>query len=92
MMPLQVFTLTSARCLLGPEIRARWSGEFAEMYYALDHSFIPIMFFFPNLPNPSRNKCLRAREHFEKIFKEVIDQRRKEPEGSYDDFLQVRTS
>ena len=28
----EVFTLTSARCLLGPEIRKQWSGEYAQMY------------------------------------------------------------
>lgn len=88
----ELFTLTSARCLLGPEIRARWSGEFAKMYFELDHSFIPITFFFPNMPNPSRSKCVNARNTFEKIFAEVVERRRAEPEGSgahYDDFLQV---
>jgi len=84
----EVFTLTSARCLLGPEIRKQWSGEYAQMYLDLDHSFIPITFFFPNLPNPMRSKCVNARATFEKIFQKVVDDRRANEEH-YDDFLQV---
>lgn len=84
----EVFTLTSARCLLGPEVRALWSGEYSQMYLDLDHSFIPITFFFPNLPNPMRSKCVKARSTFEKIFTEIVDKRRQNEE-QYDDFLQV---
>ena len=47
--------------LKGPEIRKQWSGEYAQMYLDLDHSFIPITFFFPNLPNPMRSKCVNVR-------------------------------
>jgi len=84
----EVFTLTSARCLLGPEVRAVWSGEYAQLYMDLDHSFIPITFFFPNMPNPMRSKCVNARQKFEKIFTEVVQSRRQKGEV-YDDFLQV---
>jgi sterol 14-demethylase len=84
----EVFTLTSARCLLGPEIREQWSGEYSKMYLDLDHSFIPITFFFPNLPNPMRSKCVKARSTFEKIFKKIVEKRR-EKEEQHDDFLQV---
>lgn len=42
---------------------------------ALDHSFVPILFFFPSIPNPHKSKCIAARKLFTKIFKEVIDER-----------------
>jgi sterol 14-demethylase len=64
----ELFTLTSARCLLGPEMRALWKDEYAEAYQDLDKSFIPILFFFPNMPHPFSKKCLAARTHFEKVF------------------------
>ena len=79
------------RCLLGPEIREGWSGEYAEYYRDLDHSFIPITFFYPNMPNPYRSKCLRARQKFEGIFQEVMD-KRVENGDTHDDFLQVGSS
>lgn len=73
-----VFTLTSSRCLLGDEIRARWKDSgMAKHYFALDHSFVPILFFFPNLPNPNKTKCVVARQLFEKIFTEVMAEREK---------------
>jgi sterol 14-demethylase len=61
---------------------------------ALDHSFVPILFFFPWIPNPHRTKCVVARTLFEKIFKEVIDERlakvREDPNYQPpQDFLQV---
>jgi len=89
-----LFTLTSSRCLLGDEIRAKWkSSGMAEQYLALDHSFVPILFFFPWIPNPHRRKCIAARKLFEIMFKEVMDdrnkKRQKDKEGSKPDFLQV---
>ena len=90
-----VFTLTSSRCLLGDEIRARWDDSgMAENYLALDHSFVPILFFFPSLPNPHRTKCVNARQLFKKIFQEVIDERkeRQQNDPNYEtpkDYLQV---
>lgn len=61
---------------------------------ALDHSFVPILFFFPSIPNPHRSKCIAARNLFTKIFQEVIDERneKKKVDASYkppQDFLQV---
>lgn len=61
---------------------------------ALDHSFVPILFFFPWIPNPNRSKCVAARSLFTKIFQEVIDERMKaaKDDPNYkppDDFLQV---
>ncbi len=64
----ELFTLTSARCLLGPEMRALWKDEYAQAYQDLDKSFIPILFFFPNMPHPFAKKCLNARKHFEAVF------------------------
>jgi sterol 14-demethylase len=87
-----LYTLTSSRCLLGPEIRKKWkSSGMGEQYLALDHSFVPILFFFPSLPNPNKSKCVTARKLFEKVFKEVIDERTKdkERETNKSDFLQV---
>jgi len=84
----EVFTLTSARCLLGPEIREKWSGDMSQKYLDLDHSFIPITFFFPSMPNPMRSKCVAARQMFEKLFTEIAENRRKSDE-QFDDFLQV---
>ena len=67
-----VFTLTSSRCLLGDEIREMWtSSGMADHYIALDHSFVPILFFFPWIPNPHRSKCVKARTHFKRLFSEV---------------------
>lgn len=85
----ELFTFTSARCLLGPEIRALWKADYAQAYQDLDKSFIPILFFFPNMPHPFAKKCLAARKHFEKLFLSVLEARRAEPNGAYDDFLQV---
>ena len=42
---------------------------------ALDHSFVPILFFLPSVPNPHRTKCIKARKLFEKIFTEVMEER-----------------
>jgi len=90
-----VFTLTSSRCLLGEEVKKRWKKSgMAEAYISLDHSFVPILFFFPNIPNPNKSKCVAARDLFTKIFTEIIDERNKEKKEkpSYtppQDFLQV---
>jgi sterol 14-demethylase len=84
----ELFTLTSARCLLGEEIREKWKGEFAGHYHALDHSFVPIMVFFPNFPNPHRSRCVEARKVFEQLFTDVM-KKRQETGEEYDDFLQV---
>ncbi|CAB9516089.1 Obtusifoliol 14-alpha demethylase (Fragment) [Seminavis robusta] len=90
-----LYTLTSSRCLLGDEIRAQWNESgMAEHYIALDHSFVPILFFFPSIPNPHRSKCVTARELFKEMFQKVIDKRR-QAEANDDnyqkphDFLQV---
>ncbi|KAL3940274.1 MAG: hypothetical protein SGBAC_005168 [Bacillariaceae sp.] len=90
-----LYTLTSSRCLLGEEIKTRWkSSGMAEHYLALDHSFVPILFFFPSIPNPHKNKCINARNLFTKIFQEVIDERQEKMKSDADysppqDFLQV---
>lgn len=90
-----LFTLTSSRCLLGDEIRAQWNESgMAEHYLALDHSFVPILFFFPSLPNPHRSKCVAARELFKQIFQQVIENRRKKEsadskDAKPNDYLQV---
>jgi len=72
-----LFTLTSSRCLLGEEIRARWKDSgMAKQYFALDESFVPILFFFGDwIPHPNKAKCVEARQLFEKIFTEVMDER-----------------
>lgn len=90
-----LYTLTSSRCLLGDEIRSKWkSSGMAEQYLALDHSFVPILFFFPWIPNPHRQKCINARKLFEKMFQEVMDERKEKGQKEKDinskkDFLQV---
>ena len=84
----ECFTLTSAHCLLGMEIRSQWNGEFASFYRDLDHSFIPITFFYPNMPHPFKSKCVRARQKFEEMFKSVMAQRKANGEV-HDDFLQI---
>ena len=61
---------------------------------ALDHSFVPILFFFPWTPNPHRSKCVNARLLFERIFREVIEERLEKSNSEADykpphDFLQV---
>ncbi len=61
---------------------------------ALDHSFVPILFFFPWIPNPHRSKCIAARKLFTKLFQQVIDERnqRKKEDPNYSppsDFLQI---
>lgn len=37
---------------------------------------MPILFFFPWIPNPHRSKCIKARRLFEKIFTEVMQERK----------------
>ena len=69
---------------------------FLWLLVALDHSFVPILFFFPWIPNPHRSKCVAARKLFTKIFQEVIDERaeKKKADTNYEppqDFLQVLT-
>lgn len=64
------------------------------MAVALDHSFVPILFFFPWIPNPHKNKCIAARNLFTKLFQQVIDERnqKKKDDPSYtppSDFLQI---
>lgn len=58
-----LFTLTSSRCLLGEEIRARWKDSgMAKHYFALDHSFVPIL--FSNLPKlPGSNLQFATNTH-----------------------------
>jgi hypothetical protein len=63
--------------------------SYAAAYQDLDKSFIPILFFFPNMPHPFANKCLNARKQFEKVFLSVLEQRKQKPDEHYDDFLQV---
>lgn len=84
----EVFTLTSCRTLLGPEVRNLWKAEYGQYYQDLDKSFIPIMFFFPNMPHPFKNKCLKARQKFTELFTEIF-QRRQASGEVHDDFLQV---
>lgn len=56
---------------------------------------MPILFFFPSIPNPHRSKCVTARKLFTKIFQEIIDERtaaKTENPDTYsppNDFLQV---
>lgn len=88
----EVFTLTSSHCLMGPEIRAQWHASYAGLYQDLDKSFIPILFFFPNIPHPFAKKveavppsplathplqCLNARTIFEGLFKTILAEREK---------------
>jgi sterol 14-demethylase len=61
---------------------------------ALDHSFVPILFFFPWIPNPHRSKCIAARKLFTQLFQQVIDDRgeKKANDPNYQppsDFLQI---
>lgn len=41
-------------------MREVWQGKYADAYRDLDHSFIPITFFFPDFPNPMRSKVRAA--------------------------------
>lgn len=50
---------------------------------------MPILFFFPSIPNPHKTKCLNARLLFEKIFREVIEERNAKEGPPTQDFLQV---
>jgi sterol 14-demethylase len=56
--------------------------------------FLPQLFFFPNLPNPHRSKCVKARQLFKEMFQEVIEERKKKQasDPNYkppEDYLQV---
>jgi len=93
-----LYTLTSSRCLLGDEVRERWtSSGMAEHYLALDHSFVPILFFFPWIPNPHRSKCVAARKFFTEMFADIMEERRhkKRTDPDYEppsDFVEVLTN
>lgn len=85
----ELFTLTSAHCLLGPEVRNLWHASYGQLYQDLDKSFIPLLFFYPNMPHPFASKCLHARTTFEGLFKQVLAKREQNPDAEYSDFLDV---
>lgn len=85
---------TTAHTMILETHKNGFAFKHAKLPVALDHSFVPILFFFPWIPNPHRSKCIAARNLFTKIFQDVIDERTKAKKEDPDykptqDFLQV---
>jgi cytochrome P450 len=50
----------------------------------LDHSFVPILSFFPGIQSPHRSKGLAARVLLTKMLQEVIDERNEKQNADKD--------
>lgn len=66
---------TSSHCLLGPEFRYELSGEFADIYSALEAGIQPIAYIFPYLPLPVFRRRDRARVRLQKLVSAIIEKR-----------------
>lgn len=73
----EITIFTAARALQGDEVRAKLSAEFAMLYHDLDKGFTPINFMFPWVPFPHNRKRDHARETMQKIYTDLIFERRK---------------
>jgi sterol 14-demethylase len=73
---------TASRTLLGPSIREYLENKnLGKLYHDLDIGISPLSFFYPNLPQGIRD---RARNEIYKLFSELIEKRRKNPDLEQD--------
>jgi sterol 14-demethylase len=79
---------TSSRCFLGLDFRRRLSGEFAQLYFAMEGGLSLLAFFAPHLPIPKFIKRDRARRRMGELIAAIVDERRRLGSRE-DDFLQA---
>lgn len=72
---------TASSCLLGDEVRGKFSARTAKLYSDLDKGFTPINFVFPNLPLPWYKARDNAQKEISAQYLEVITRRRNEEKG-----------
>ncbi|MEW5310686.1 MAG: hypothetical protein WDW38_002458 [Sanguina aurantia] len=72
----KLITLTSARTLLGREVREQMFNSVSELLHDLDEGMMPISVMFPYMPHPLHWKRDRARKKLHEIFGAVIRARR----------------
>ncbi|KAJ3696622.1 hypothetical protein LUZ61_000327 [Rhynchospora tenuis] len=77
-------TLTTARCLLGREVRANLNEEVSALIHNIAGGAHPIGMFFPYLPLPSHIRRDRARNKLNLIFKNIINSRKTSPQLEVD--------
>eukprot|EP00126_Sphaerothecum_destruens_P007631 Sdes_comp19924_c0_seq1m12357 len=81
----ELVIMTASRCLLGKEVRSMLDERVADLYHDLDGGFTPAAWFLPSwLPLPSFRKRDQARIGMQKLFTEIIQQRRKTNEEHED--------
>jgi sterol 14-demethylase len=83
----QVTLMTSSRALQGPEVRSRFTKEFADLYNDLDRALGFVSFMFPHLPIPVNRRRDVAREKISKLYKAIIERRLQETGVEYDDLI-----
>jgi sterol 14-demethylase len=85
----ELIILTASHCLHGREIRAHLDEHVAQLYADLDGGFSHLAWLLPGwLPFPSFRKRDRAQVEIKKLFHEVIQKRRNDPNPD-DDMLQT---
>lgn len=84
--------LTSTRTLQGPEVRSRFTREFAQLYNDLDKALGPISFYYPNLPIPLHNRRDKARILIGNLYQDIINKRRQSGEITEDIIQTLMTS
>lgn len=80
----EITIFTASRTLQGADVRKALTGEFAELYNDLDHGFKPINFIMPWAPLPNNKKRDAARVKMEKVYMDIINERRKSGEKDED--------
>lgn len=82
----------ASRCLLGPEIRRRFSNEFARLYHDLDGGMTILAYFLPNAPLPAFKRRDRARQAVYQLLAGVMRERRGQAGAAHEDFLSTLMS
>ena len=72
----EITIYTASGSLLGNEVRAMFDSTFATLYRHLDDGFQPINFILPGLPLPQNFRRDHARKTMEKLFSDIIRERR----------------
>ncbi|KAA8491187.1 Sterol 14-demethylase [Porphyridium purpureum] len=73
----ELIVMTASRCLLGREVREQMFAKVSFLIHELDQGMQPISVMAPYLPIASHRKRDAAHTEFKRIFKQVIDGRRK---------------
>lgn len=73
----EITIYTASSCLMGKEMRDKFSKRTAQLYSDLDKGFKPLNFVFPNLPLPYYKRRDEAHDEIQRQYMEVIRSRRK---------------